>query len=252
MIILTSPAKTQDFTSPYPSTIKSLPIFKPEVEKIVQTLQQFSLSELKKLYGVSDKIAILNFDRLKNWEKNKEIERPAIFAYHGDIFRGIFPRTYSHEQANYLQDSLRIISGLYGLVRPYDLIRPYRLEMIAPLTIGKSKNLYEFWMEKTTNYLIAEIKKSKDQILVNLASDEYGNSVDFSKLKTRVIKIGFRQKKGSRVLNIGLISKRARGFMIEYMVKHMISDPEKLKGFDVNGYRLFKETKDGLTFLKNL
>jgi cytoplasmic iron level regulating protein YaaA (DUF328/UPF0246 family) len=236
-----------DFESDYPKNIETQILFPHETEEVIKTLKSKTLKELKKIMQVSDSIAELNFDRYIKWDENKNIERPSLFAYNGDIYQELHPYDYTKSQLDYLQDHLRIISGVYGLIRPFDGMRPYRLEMKANLKI-KSKRLYDFWRKTITDYLHAELQKT-DGLLIDLASHEYSKVIEFKDLKAKRIKVEFRQIKGGKVLNMGIQDKIARGQMIDFMAKNLIKDPEKLKDFHTDGYEFEKRVGDELYFI---
>ena len=254
MLIVTSPAKTLDFSSPFLAPFETQPNFTKEASEIMNKLKSLKKEELTKLFEVSSEIAETNYERFQKWEARhtKENSRPAIVAYNGDIFEQIHENEYSEQQATYLQNSLRIISGLYGVLRPYDLIQPYRLEMRIHLTVDQRKNLYEFWDGKITDFLNKDIEKHENQYLINLASEEYGRVINPEKLRVPMINIIFNQQKNGKIVNYGLLARKARGMMIDYMIKNQVYDIKQLKDFTQDSYKLIGETSSTLLFMKEL
>jgi cytoplasmic iron level regulating protein YaaA (DUF328/UPF0246 family) len=254
MLILTSPAKTLDYEHPYQVPFNSQPTFLKEAEELMKVLRTKSEKELMDILEVSKDLAHLNHERFQVWKADHTLDnsRPAIVAYQGDIYEQIHEKEYSEQQSNYLQDSLRIISGLYGLVRPYDLIQPYRLEMKAALATQKGADLYAFWGEKLTAFLKKEIEEKSHPTVVNLASGEYAKAIHFEMLGVPVVNIIFHQIKDGKTVNIGLLAKKARGQMIDFMVKNQIYDVNQLETFDVDGYTFSAKTPTELLFVKQL
>lgn len=252
MLILTSPAKTLDFEKPFESPIITQPLFLSQTEKIASLLKSYSQKKLAQVLEVSAVLAERNYERYQQWSPTHNLKnsRPAVIAYNGDIFKPMNPRKYTKEEAAYSQRSLRIISGLYGFVRGYDLIQPYRLEMKAVVPVGGKKNLYEFWTDVLTEELNKEITQDAHSHVINLASDEYGNVIQYKKLKCPVITIEFRQRRNGEIRNVGLLSKKARGMMIEYMTKHLVEKREDLRGFNTSGYALTAEAENELVFTR--
>ncbi len=250
MLILTSPAKTLDYQSKLPAHKSTTPLFLKEANSIVTKLAKLTERQLKKTLGVSNKIATLNFQRLQKWSitHTTNNSRASIFAYKGDIYRELSAYKYNKTQLEYAQKSLRIISGLYGIIRPLDLIMPYRLEMETEIKVNSSSNLYNFWGDKLTKYLSDEISKNNHRLMINLASKEYSNAIDFNKLNTQVIHIQFLQTLRGKTKNYGLLTKRARGMMIEYLITNQTEKLEDIKKFHTKGYKFTKETPSTLTF----
>lgn len=252
MLILTSPAKTLDFESPYDSPLVTQPLFLTQAKQIAKVLKSESEKQLAKTLEVSPKLAELNYARYQAWsvEHTNKNSRPAIFAYNGDIFQPMSPHTYTRAQAEYTQKSLRIISGLYGLVRPYDYIQPYRLEMRAKVNVSGKKDLYSFWRPVLTEYLNKEIVNGKHSCVLNLASKEYFDGISLDKVKAPIITVEFKQKRGKEIKNVGILAKFARGMMIEYVIKRMIEKAAEIRGFDTNGYALLEETERLFVFAR--
>jgi uncharacterized protein len=254
MLILTSPAKTLDFTHPYQVPFTTSATYLKEAIEIMQLLKKMETKELAKVLEVSMDLAELNQERFKVWDQKHTLSnsRPAIVAYQGEIYKQIHENEYTESQAQYLQKSLRIISGLYGILCPYDLIQPYRLEMKVQLKTTKGKNLYQFWGTKLTDFLNKEVTEKNQDLIINLASEEYTKGIEFSKLKARTLHIVFKQHKGDTTFNYGIMARKARGMMIDYMVKNQIYAPEQLEKFDVGGYKYSARSPDMLLFIKEV
>lgn len=254
MLILTSPAKTLDLKSEVPLIRSSVPEFISEASKLQEYLDNLSLPELRKLLETSEKLAVLNFDRFKNWSENhnNKNSRPALFTYKGHVFQQLDLENYSDKELNYSQKSLRIITGLYGVLKALDLIQPYRLEMANKLRVDGHKTLQSFWMDKITESLNEEIKKENHKYLINVASKEYSNAIDFKALNCEYFHIDFKQKRDGIVKTIGLYAKKARGLMIDYCIKNNIKTIEEVKNFCEEGYTLLDGKDNKLTFLKDI
>lgn len=239
MLFVISPAKSLDFeVKNLPKTI-SQPIFLDKSEILIKKLRKFSTSDLSKLMKISDKLAELNFDRYQNFQTpfNLNNAKPALFVFNGDVYDGIDETNYSQAQLDFAQNNLRILSGLYGVLRPLDLIQAYRLEMGTKLENEKGKNLYEFWQNEVTNYFNEQLKTQNSKIIVNLASNEYLKAIDKKKLDGKILNITFKSQKNGVHKNIGIFAKKARGLMVDFIVKNEIRQVEDLKKFNANGYK---------------
>lgn len=236
MKILLSPAKTLDYESKLPTTRATQPMFLEEAAVINKKLESKSKKELSELMNISDKLAALNFERYKNFELpfTKSNARPAVYAYAGDVYDGLDAYTIDTKHLDKLQESLRILTGMYGILRPLDLIQPYRLEMGTKLTVNGSKDLYEFWKTKLTEELDSELKEN--ELLINLASVEYSKAIDEKKLKTAVISPVFKDFKNGKLKVISFYAKKARGSMARFVVENNVEQKEELLAFDVDGY----------------
>jgi cytoplasmic iron level regulating protein YaaA (DUF328/UPF0246 family) len=254
MLILTSPAKTLDFEKPFQAPFETQPAFLKQASELMDILKNASKPQLEKIMNVSSEIAQINFDRFKKWniKHTPDNSRPAIVAYSGQIYQRIHENEYSEQQASYLQESLRIISGLYGILRPYDYIQPYRLEMNAALENPSGENLYSFWGDKLTEFLNQEITHREEKYIVNLASEEYGKSIHQKDLKAEVIHVVFNQQKKGKIHNFGLMARQARGMMIDYMVKNRIYEVKQLESFDYEGYKFMTRTGNAILFMKDM
>lgn len=235
MLILLSPSKTQDFTPP-PTLPHSLPEHLTEAEELVSTLRTLSVQDIRQLMGVSEKIATLNHMRYTLWQQpfTPENSKQALLAFKGDVYSSIDTDHYTTEDFAFAQSQLRIISGLYGLLRPLDLIQPYRLEMGIKLANTKGRDLYVFWKQTLTNKLKTEAGNAP---IINLASIEYHSAIDSKKLNNRFITPAFKDYKNNRYQVMGLFAKRARGAMADFAVKNRINTPEGLLSFEGMGYK---------------
>jgi cytoplasmic iron level regulating protein YaaA (DUF328/UPF0246 family) len=236
MKIVVSPAKTLDFESPLPVSDYTLPRFSEETETLNEVLKKKSAKKLSDLMSISQALAELNFERnqLRIPEYTPENARPAVFAFKGDVYLGLDAYTLNPEQITQLQNKLRILSGLYGLLRPLDLIQPYRLEMGTQLTVGRKPNLYKFWDKKITEAINADLEAGEP--LINLASQEYFGAVKPELLKSSLITPVFKDYKNGQLKIISFFAKKARGLMTRFIVDHNIEKPEELKTFNYEGY----------------
>lgn len=236
MKIVVSPAKTLDYESKLPTTRGTQPSFTETTATINRKLARMSKKELSELMDISDKLADLNHTRYQDFseEHTKENSRPAAYAFAGDVYTGLDAYNIPAEKIDFLQNTLRILSGYYGILRPLDLIQPYRLEMGTSLAVGRRKNLYELWQEKITSYLNNELKK--DELFVNLASQEYFKAVNTDKLKVPVITPVFKDFKNGKLKIISFFAKKARGSMVRYIIDTEAETIDDLKGFDYDGY----------------
>ncbi|MDB4635318.1 peroxide stress protein YaaA [bacterium] len=239
MLAIISPAKTLDFETLSLTNSSSCPEFIDHSQNLIDTLRTLPQSKLCSLMSISSKLAALNEQRYQDWSLpfTTSNAKQAIMAFKGDVYTGFTFEEYNEKDFAYAQKHLRILSGLYGLLRPLDLIQPYRLEMGTKLATPQGKNLYDFWGSKLTNALNGAIKNSGIQILVNLASNEYYNAVDKTVLQGRVITPIFKDYKNGDFKIISFFAKKARGAMSDYLVRHRINKPEGLKEFKGLGYR---------------
>jgi len=240
MIALISPAKKLNEKAVYPENLPyTQPVFTDKAERLVERLRKYSPEQLKELMGVSERLARLNYDRFREW--TPEGRYPAVYLYAGDTYRGLNIKDFPPEKLPRLQDKVRIISGLYGLLRPLDFISPYRLEMKTPLQTGQHANLYAYWKEDITRRLNEELQ---GQPLVILASKEYADAVDRKKLKSPVIDIVFKDNRNGKLRTIGLFAKQARGAMARWIAENDIDRPEDLKKFTGLGYHYSPELSE--------
>jgi cytoplasmic iron level regulating protein YaaA (DUF328/UPF0246 family) len=253
MIVLISPAKTlKRLEIPFIDEIKKdfrQPDFFDKSLKLVQILKTLSAKQLEKLLEVSNSIAKLNYERFQSFPNKLTFDEayPSIFLFYGDVYKGFDFKRYRKEHIEFMQDHLRILSGLYGILKPLDLIYPYRLEMGTDLSQIKEffvSSLYDFWKEDITNYLNKELKKQKNAFLINLASNEYFSVIDLNKILFPVIHIHFQEKRNGKYRTIAINAKRARGKMTNWIMFNQIDDIEKLKDFDVDGYKFSSSLSD--------
>lgn len=238
MLLVISPAKTLYEQPPVHLDTYSEAAFLPEAEKIVALLKKKKPAQLASLMGISTKLAELNFQRFQEWSLpfTPENSWQAVLMFNGDVYQGLRAETFSESEFNIAQQKLRILSGVYGLLKPLDLIQPYRLEMGTEMAVGRKKNLYEFWQTKITAKLNEELTESQQQVLVNLASNEYFGAVDTKKLKARIITPQFKENRNGTFQTVSFFAKRARGLMCRFIIQNNISNPEEIKAFDLEGY----------------
>jgi len=236
MKILISPAKSLDFESKIPTNDSSKIPFLEQTKELSQKMASKSKEDLKKLMNISDQLAELNYQRFQDFSFpfTKENARQAVYSFSGDVYKGLDVYTLPEEHIDSMQNSLRILSGLYGLLKPLDLIKPYRLEMGTSLKINSSNNLYEFWGSFITDYLNQEM--GKEEILVNLASKEYFKAVQSKNLKATLVTPIFKDYKNGKLKIISFFAKKARGQMARYILDNRIETLDELKGFDIDGY----------------
>lgn len=241
MKIIISPAKSLDFESEVPTSLYTQPQFLDKSERLNKKLKTLSRKKLSDLMSISADLASLNYDRNQKWETpfNPENSKQAIYAFTGEVFRGIDVNSLPEEKIPLLQERLRILSGLYGLLKPLDLIQPYRLEMGTKLKVGRRDNLYKFWDSTLADALNAEL--SDDELLINLASSEYFKAVPTKELKVPMVTPVFKDFKNGQYKTIMTFAKKARGLMVRYIIDHNISDIEGLKGFNTDGYGFSEE-----------
>jgi cytoplasmic iron level regulating protein YaaA (DUF328/UPF0246 family) len=237
MKIVISPAKSLDLESTIPTQKFSQPIFLDESEKLTGILKQKSPKELGALMSISDKLSELNWQRNQDWNLPFTIEnsRQAVYVFKGDVYIGLDAYSITENKLDTLNDTLRILSGLYGILKPFDFIQPYRLEMGTKLKVHDTDNLYQFWGTKITNSLMAEMEEG--EILVNLASNEYYKALQFKNIKNPIITPQFKDFKNGKLKIISFFAKKARGMMVRYIIDNEINDIESLKGFDYEGYQ---------------
>ncbi len=237
MKIVISPAKSLNFDKQLPTAQFTQPSLLKEAKKVHAVLKQKTPTELAELMAISDKLADLNWQRNKAWKLpfTATNARPAVYAFDGDVYTGLDAYSIPMEKLNLLQDRLRILSGLYGVLKPLDLMQAYRLEMGTKLPIGESKNLYDFWKKTVTASLNKELKKG--ELFVNLASTEYFSVVDTKALKVPVITPDFKDYKDGKLKMISFFAKKARGMMVRYIIDTNAETLDDLKGFNYEGYQ---------------
>jgi uncharacterized protein len=239
MLLLLSPAKIQNFEPQKVVSTFTQPEFMDAAELLIDKIKQLSLSELAKLLDVNSSLAQLNVDRHFNWQRpfTTKNAKQTVFAFNGEVYHGLDAKTLSPDDLKYLQSHLRILSGLYGILRPFDLIQPYRLDVSTRLKTDAGNNLYAFWGNRITEALNKAIKASGGpQVLLNLSSGEYFKSINRKLLKAEVIDFEFLQYKNDEYKPIVIYIKKARGMMVRYVIENRIENVEDLKGFNADGY----------------
>lgn len=254
MLMVISPAKNLDYESPLATEQHSQPAFLDHACELVDQLKTLEPHQLSNLMSISDKLGQLNADRYQQWHTpfTPDNARAAVLAFNGDVYTGLAAQEFSEKEFAFAQKHLRILSGLYGILRPLDLMQPYRLEMGTRLENKRGKDLYEFWGDIITDALNDELQAG-DGVLVNLASNEYFKSVRKKKLNARIITPQFKDWKNGQYKMISFYAKKARGLMCRYAITHGITQADDLKGFDLAGYRFSEEQSSGdsWTFLRD-
>ena len=241
MKILLSPAKSLDYKSDLPTLKTSEGCFLNEAQYLNNILKEKSPKDLSKLMSISSSLGELNYLRNNSWSLpfSSKNARQSIYAFSGDVYRGLDSYTIEDDKIDFMQNSVRIISGLYGLLKPLDLIQPYRLEMGTKMPVDDNKNLYEYWRQKITNQLNKEL--SNDEPVLNLASNEYFKVIDRKVVKTDIYTANFKQLKNGGYKTIAIFSKKARGMMTRFIIDNNITDVNDLKSFNYDGY-MFHES----------
>ncbi|MDB9964173.1 peroxide stress protein YaaA [Vicingaceae bacterium] len=240
MVHLLSPAKSLDFESEISTKTFSEPQFMAEAETLVKKLKLISKKKLKDLMSISDTLTELNTERYQTWSGLTEPtnkSRQAILAFTGDVYQGLDAKTLTDNNLQYAQSHLIILSGMYGALRPLDIMEPYRLEMGTSLKVGGADNLYQFWKDKPTQLINEKLEESGSNFVVNLASNEYFKVVDKKQLNGDLISPEFKDVKNGKYKIISFYAKKARGYMSRYIIENQIRDSKNLEGFDVAGYR---------------
>lgn len=253
MKILLSPAKSLDYESKLPTDQFTEPVFIKEATKLNGVLEKKSKKQLTNLMGISEKLAELNYQRYKEFSTpfNTANARPAVYAFSGDVYVGLDAYAIPQKKIMHLQETVRILSGLYGVLKPLDLIQPYRLEMGTELKVNRSKNLYEFWGDKITKSLNKEL--NDDEIILNLASNEYFKSVNTKLLKGKLISPVFKDLKNGKLKIISFFAKKARGSMARFVIDHKINSYDDLLKFNYDGYQFSRnetKSKDKPVFIR--
>jgi cytoplasmic iron level regulating protein YaaA (DUF328/UPF0246 family) len=245
MKIIISPAKSLDFESEVPTSLYTQPRFLEQSNQLVKKLKTLSKNKLGDLMSISDALSQLNYERNQIWETPFTIDnaKQAIYSFTGAVFMGIDVHSLEKEKIPVLQERLRILSGLYGLLKPLDLIQPYRLEMGTRLKVGKTENLYKFWDDTLADSLNAELEE--DELLVNLASTEYFKALPLKVLKVPMITPVFKDLKNGQYKIVMTYAKKARGLMVRYIIENNVNTIEELKGFNEDKYRFSEEMSFG-------
>lgn len=243
MLIVISPAKTLDFDSKPSIKTHSQPALLKRSEQLIDQLTEFSPFDLEKLMGISAKLAELNVERYHAWNQpfKPSNAKQAVLAFKGDVYQGLQAEQMSEKQLQYAQQHLRILSGLYGVLRPLDLIQAYRLEMGIKLSNAKGKNLYEFWGSEITNNINKQLKAIDSKYLINLASNEYFRSIQPKLVEAKIITPVFKDLTNGQYKMISFFAKKARGSMSAWIIKNRVKTLKKLSKFNVDGYRFSQE-----------
>ncbi len=238
MITIISPAKTLDFSTKASIKKHTNPVFLNESEELIHELRNFKPNEIAKLMSVNDELANLNVERFLSWQSpfKPGNAKQALLAFKGQVYLGLDAKSFSESDLLFAQDHLRILSGLYGVLRPLDLIQAYRLEMSIKLKNPKGKNLYEFWGVKLAEFINKELARQKEKTLINLASNEYYKAIKPKTIQGEIITPVFKELKGNEFKVITVYAKTARGLMSRFMIKNRIENSEDLKAFDLDGY----------------
>ncbi|RZG64115.1 peroxide stress protein YaaA [Acinetobacter junii] len=238
MLALISPAKTLDYTTALPTDTHTQPRLLEQSQQLIDVCRKLSATEIASLMTVSEKIANLNVERFRDWNAEFDFSnaRQALFAFKGDVYTGLDAYHLKDQDIDFAQQHLRMLSGLYGLLRPLDLMMPYRLEMGTKLKNSRGNNLYEFWGSIITEQINQDLAEIDAKLLVNLASDEYYKSVNEKKIQAEIIKPVFLDQKNGKYKVISFYAKKARGLMARYLIENKLSQVEQLKAFDSEGY----------------
>lgn len=248
--MIISPAKKLNAGKKY-KDIKTEIRFSNQAKALVNILKKYKAQKLSSLMNISQKLGELNYERYLKWAYpfNSDEAGSALLMFQGDVYLGMQANTFTDEDIDFSQKHLRILSGLYGVLRPLDEILPYRLEMGTKLKVRKAENLYQYWGDKIHNAIKEDLKVQGDNILVNLASNEYFKSVKAKKLKAKIITPSFKEHKEGKYQMVTFFAKKARGMMCHYIVKNKLTDPEDLKGFDYDQYSFNHELSDETNFV---
>ncbi len=240
MLAVISPAKNLDLDSPLPKLKTSQPAYLADAEQLVSELRPLAPHQLSKLMHISDKLGLLNYERYQQWQRpfTKRNARPALLTFAGDVYQGLDAKTFDEQDFAFAQQHLRILSGLYGVLRPLDLMQAYRLEMGTQFANSCGKDLYAFWESKITDLLNQQLRKMRSQTLVNLASAEYFKAVKKNQLQADIIEPVFQDWKNGQYKIISFFAKKARGLMSAYIIKNKLTDVNDIRAFDWGGYSL--------------
>jgi hypothetical protein len=251
MLLFLSPAKALDYKTPPHIATFTQPAYLRHSETLIKQLRKLSPADIANLMDLSDPLALLNFNRYADWSLpfTPENAKQAVLAFDGDVYDGLSAKTLSADDLDFAQQKVRILSGLYGILKPLDLMQPYRLEMGTKFANKAGKDLYAFWGEKLLDAINAELDTLPQPVVVNLASEEYFKAAVGRKIKGRLIQPVFEDWKNGRYKIISFYAKRARGLMTRYAVLNRLGDPEGLKGFDADGYGFVPEASDDRTWV---
>ena len=243
MIILLSPAKSLDFESPAKTKTSTQPVFQDRSAELIKTLRKLSQSDIAKLMKLSDALSELNVKRYKDWKKKHDqpTSKQAAYAFQGDVYKGLAIDEWSAASVKRGQKHIRVLSGLYGMLRPLDLIQPYRLEMGTKLKTGEGKDLYAFWDETIRNAITSDLAAQKSNLIVNLASNEYSKAAKLKTIDAEIVSPVFKDWKNGQYKMISFFAKRARGLMARHLIENSIKSTDDIKTFKSDGYRFDKK-----------
>ena len=243
MLILLSPSKTLDFSSQAKVKTPTSPEFVEEADELIGRLRKVSKKKIAELMNVSEKLAAETHERFQAWspEHTSDNAKPCVLAYRGDVYDGLDADHWQAADFKFAQRHLRILSGLYGVLRPLDAIQPYRLEMGTPLKVGRQKNLYTYWQETITDAVAQALRDARASTIVNLASKEYSSAVDFKALEANVITPAFKEHRDGKYKFLSFFGKKARGLMAGFILQNKLKKPEQIKRFNVDGYQFNEE-----------
>jgi uncharacterized protein len=238
MLLVISPAKNLDYETPATTKQSTTPDFLDQAQLLIEELRGLAPQDVSQLMSISDKLGVLNYDRFRQWSLpfSADNAKQAALAFNGDVYTGLNAESFKADDFKFAQKHLRILSGLYGLLRPLDLMQAYRLEMGTKFENQRGKNLYEFWGDRITQALNQQLQSLNSEVLVNLASNEYFKAVKAKTLNATIVTPVFKDWKGDKYKIISFYAKKARGLMCAYAINHRITNAEQLKGFDVDGY----------------
>ncbi len=248
MVILLSPAKIMNFKPENLISEFTLPQYLKEAGQLIELLRNLNKEELSRLLDINSNLTNLNFDRIFNWHSPFSLNnaKQAVFVFDGEVYRGLNAKSFTTEEFDYAQNHLRLLSGLYGILRPLDLIQPYRLEVSSKLKNANGNDLYDFWRKKITKSILKAIEISgKPDVILNLASSEYIKSIDLKNKKIKVIDVEFYEYKNDQLKQIVIYTKKARGLMARFVIQNQIEDIEDLKGFSDEGYWYSPQMSNG-------
>jgi cytoplasmic iron level regulating protein YaaA (DUF328/UPF0246 family) len=255
MLFLLSPAKSLDYETPPHVLASTQPMFTRESAELIDVLKTKSLQQVSALMKLSDTLSGLNVARYQAWSKRftTKNSKQAVLAFNGDVYGGLDAKTLNEKQLDWAQQHVCILSGLYGVLRPLDLMQPYRLEMGTALKTDRGGNLYSFWGSRISDYLNERAATDTSPLIINLASEEYFRAVDRTALKARVVSCVFEELRGGKYKIISFSAKRARGLMVRYAIEKKAGSVRKLEGFDAEGYRFDANASapDRLVFRRN-
>lgn len=251
LLFLLSPAKKLDYDSPVRTTLHTQPLMVPQAQALIEVLRGKSAAEIQALMKLSDALTQLNVQRYVDWEPEFTLDnaRQAVLAFNGDVYEGLQANELSDAQLEWAQQHALILSGLYGVLRPLDLMQPYRLEMGTRLVTDAGKNLYAYWGHQIAQYINSRLEGATNPAVINLASNEYFKAVDRKTLQAPVIDCVFQDQKGDEWKIISFYAKKARGLMLRYAIDNQINNTEDLKAFDVEGYRFVAESSSDTTLV---